>query len=105
MAPLEGVVSGAISQGAGAWGVIHPAYRAYAQAVGFHIDACAPRAGNAKGKVDTLSMRLTAATPAKRSSARFLMVLPYSRKPALIWSRGSDQLSWLRWRRAWTGSH
>ena len=45
-------VKTAISQGAGAWGVIHPAYRAYAQAVGFHIDACAPRAGNAKGKVE-----------------------------------------------------
>lgn len=45
-------VKTAISQGAGAWGVIHPAYRAYAEAVGFHIDACAPRAGNAKGKVE-----------------------------------------------------
>ncbi len=42
----------AISPGAGAWGVIHFANRAYAQAVGFQIAACAPRAGNAKGKVE-----------------------------------------------------
>ena len=39
-------------QGAGAWGVIHPTYRAYARAVGFHIDACAPRQAQAKGKVE-----------------------------------------------------
>ena len=42
----------AIVRGAGAWGEIHPAYRAYANQVGFHIDACPPRAGNAKGKVE-----------------------------------------------------
>lgn len=41
-----------ISRGAGAWGVINATYRTYAQTVGFHIDACAPRAGNAKGKVE-----------------------------------------------------
>jgi hypothetical protein len=29
--------------GAGAWGTIHPAYRVYARAVGFHVDACPPR--------------------------------------------------------------
>ncbi len=45
-------VKTAIAAGAGAWGRIHPVYRAYARAVGFHIDACAPRAGNAKGKVE-----------------------------------------------------
>jgi transposase len=42
----------AIATGAGAWGVIHPAYRAYARAVGFHIDACQPGAANAKGKIE-----------------------------------------------------
>ena len=42
----------AIIVGAGAWGEIHPAYRAYARAVGFHIDACAPGAAEAKGKVE-----------------------------------------------------
>ncbi len=41
-----------ISRGAGAWGTINPVYRDYAQVVGFHIDACPPRAGNAKGKVE-----------------------------------------------------
>ena len=43
-------VKTAIVHGAGAWGTIHPAYRAYAATVGFHIDACAPRAPEAKGK-------------------------------------------------------
>ena len=42
----------AIVAGAGAWGTIHPAYRAYARAVGFHVDACAPRAPQAKGKIE-----------------------------------------------------
>jgi transposase len=45
-------VKTAIVQGAGAWGVIHPSYRSYAQAVGFHIDACPPRQAQAKGKVE-----------------------------------------------------
>lgn len=41
-----------IARGAGAWGVINPTYRTYAKSVGFHVDACPPRAGNAKGKVE-----------------------------------------------------
>jgi hypothetical protein len=41
-----------ISRGAGAWGTINPTYRTYAETVGFHVDACPPRAGNAKGKVE-----------------------------------------------------
>ncbi len=57
---LEGVaavnridnVKTAIVRGAGAWGTIHPTYRAYARAVGFHVDACAPRAPQAKGKTE-----------------------------------------------------
>lgn len=39
-----------IVAGAGAWGTIHPTYRSYARAVGFHVDACPPRAPQAKGK-------------------------------------------------------
>lgn len=42
----------AVSRGAGAWGEINPAYRRYAQAVRFHVDACAPRSPQAKGKVE-----------------------------------------------------
>lgn len=42
----------AIATGAGAWGVINSAYQAYARAVGFHVDACPARQGNAKGKVE-----------------------------------------------------
>jgi transposase len=45
-------VKTAIATGAGAWGTIHPVYRAYARAVGFHIDACAPRQPQAKGKTE-----------------------------------------------------
>ncbi len=42
----------AVSRGAGAWGEINEAYRRYAQTVRFHIDACPPRAPEAKGKVE-----------------------------------------------------
>jgi transposase len=45
-------VKTAVVRGAGAWGEIHPAYRAYAQTVGFHIEACEPGEGRAKGKVE-----------------------------------------------------
>lgn len=45
-------VKTAIVSGAGAWGVIHPSYQAYARAVGFHVDACAPGEARAKGKAE-----------------------------------------------------
>jgi transposase len=45
-------VKTAISVGAGAWGKVNLVYRTYARAVGFHVDACQPRAHNAKGKVE-----------------------------------------------------
>lgn len=45
-------VKTALAAGAGPSGVLHPAYRAYARAVGFHVDACAPGAAEAKGKVE-----------------------------------------------------
>lgn len=51
-------VKTAIAVGAGAWGTIHPVYASYARAVGFHIDACAPREAWAKGKVES-KVRLT----------------------------------------------
>lgn len=47
-----------IVKGAGAWGVINETYRAYARAVGFHIDACNPGEANAKGKTES-KVRLT----------------------------------------------
>lgn len=57
---LEGVaavnridnVKTAVVRGAGAWGEIHPTYRSYARAVGFHIDACQPREPQAEGKAE-----------------------------------------------------
>jgi len=42
----------AVSRGAGAWGEINPAYRRYAQALRFHVDACAPGSPESKGKVE-----------------------------------------------------
>ncbi len=45
-------VKTAIAQGAGAWGVINPTYRAYAKAVRFHVDACSPGEPRAKGKAE-----------------------------------------------------
>jgi len=45
-------VKTAIAAGAGAWGVIHKTYRAYANAVRFHVDACTSGEARAKGKVE-----------------------------------------------------
>jgi transposase len=42
-----------IAQGAGPWGDINDAYRAYANCVGFHVDACLPRCPEHKGKVES----------------------------------------------------
>ncbi len=42
----------AVSKGSGAWGELNPSYRRYARTVRFHIDACAPRHPQAKGKVE-----------------------------------------------------
>lgn len=45
-------VKTAIAKGAGPWGELTPTYRAYAKAVGFHVDACPPGEAQAKGKVE-----------------------------------------------------
>jgi transposase len=42
----------AIVRGAGAWGTINTSYRRYAAVMRFHVDACAPRQPQAKGKVE-----------------------------------------------------
>jgi len=42
----------AIAVGAGAWGVINPTYRRYARVLRFHVDACAPRQPQQKGKIE-----------------------------------------------------
>jgi transposase len=41
-----------VARGAGPWGEVNEAYQAYAQAVGFHVDACLPRCPEHKGKVE-----------------------------------------------------
>ena len=42
----------AVARGAGAWGTINASYRRYAQMLRFHVDACAPRQPQTKGKVE-----------------------------------------------------
>lgn len=42
----------AVSRGAGAWGMLHPSYQAYADTVRFHVDPCRPRCPGDKGKVE-----------------------------------------------------
>lgn len=42
----------AVVRGAGAWGLLNPVYRRYAESARFHVDACAPRQPQAKGKVE-----------------------------------------------------
>lgn len=41
-----------IGTGAGPWGEVNDAYRSYARSVGFHVDACLPKAPEDKGKVE-----------------------------------------------------
>lgn len=42
----------AVVRGAGAWGVVNPVYRRYAEMLRFHIDLCPPREPQAKGKIE-----------------------------------------------------
>ena len=42
----------AVVRGAGVWGTINRTYRRYARQLQFHVDACAPRQPQAKGKVE-----------------------------------------------------
>lgn len=61
-------VKTAIVQGAGPTGVIHPAYRAYARSLGFHIDACNARDPEAKGKAEaTVRLIRLLGDPARRA--------------------------------------
>lgn len=50
-----------VSRGAGPWGEVNGAYRSYARAVGFHVDACLPRAPEHKGKVENQANHALAA--------------------------------------------
>ena len=55
----------AVSRGAGAWGTVNPVYRAYARSMRFHVDACAPRQPQAKGKAE-IKVRLARQLGPKR---------------------------------------
>jgi len=45
-----------VVRGAGPWGQRNDAYRSYARALGFHIDACLPRCPEDKGKVENAEL-------------------------------------------------
>jgi transposase len=62
----------AIARGAGAWGVINPAYRRYAATMKFHVDACPPRQPQSKGKVE------------RRVRDQRLAINPYGRSYATL---------------------
>lgn len=55
-----------ISRGAGPWGEVNPAYRSYARAVGFHVDACLPRSPQHKGKVENQARHAVGALDVRR---------------------------------------
>jgi transposase len=42
-----------VAHWAGPWGQVNDAYRRYARALGFHVDACLPRCPEDKGKVES----------------------------------------------------
>ena len=42
-----------VGTGAGPWGQVNDAYKAYARQLGFHVDACLPRCPEHKGKVES----------------------------------------------------
>jgi transposase len=71
----------AIARGAGAWGVVNSSYRRYAGVMRFHVDACAPRQPQAKGKVELKAKRAIArrAISAARRCAR-----TFSNDPVLL---------------------
>jgi hypothetical protein len=56
----------AVSRGAGAWGEVNPSYRRFAQTLRFHVDACAPRTPQAKGKVERGIRTSRASDPARQ---------------------------------------
>jgi transposase len=81
-------VKTALASGAGPWGTIHPAYRAYARAVGFHIDACLPRDPEAKGKAEA-GVRLSRlrVDPGPRDFGRFGELQRWTDERIDSWSR------------------
>jgi transposase len=79
-----------IATGAGAWGVINQSYRAYAREVRFHIDACPPRAGNAKGKVEAkVKLSRTVVNPYRRQWDTLDELQHYSDKRIERWANKS----------------
>lgn len=83
-------VKTALSSGAGAWGVIHPTYRSYARAVGFHVDACSPRQPQAKGKAEAkVRLGRRRVEPSGRSFAGLDELQAWTDERIAAWSRNA----------------
>jgi transposase len=83
-------VKTAMSRGAGAWGTIHPTYRAYARAVGFHVDACPPRQPQTKGKAEAkVRLGRRRVDPAGRSFSGLEELQAWTDERIADWSLGA----------------
>ena len=101
----------AVSRGAGAWGEVNPSYRRFAQTLRFHVDACAPRTPQAKGKVErgirthrgtdprhqhwNSLAELQAATDREDEQRAARCICPATGKTVLEPCRGCGSPSWL----------
>jgi hypothetical protein len=98
-------VKTAIAVGAGAWGEINPVYRAYARSLGFHVDACQPRAGNAKGKVEAkVRLGRLRANPGRRQFDSMEHLQSWSDERILRWSeKATCPATGMTVRESWEG--
>jgi len=79
----------AVCRGAGAWGTVTPAYAAYARSMRFHVDACAPRQPQAKGKTE-IKVRLARRLGPKRRAYEALEELQAESDASLeAWAKRS----------------
>lgn len=91
-----------VCRGAGPWGTITPAYKAYARSMRFHVDACLPRQPQAKGKTEN-KVRLARRLGPKREAYDSLEELQVESDASLEnWAKKTlcpvtGQLVWDTW--------
>ena len=76
----------AASRGAGSWGEFNPTYRRFAKQLKFHVDACAPRQPQTKGKVERLPRLLRRHAPILRHAHRRSFFSPGTQRYAVDFS-------------------
>lgn len=92
----------AIARGAGAWGTVTPAYAAYARSMRFHVDACAPRQPQAKGKAENKVRLARRLGPKRRAYDAFEELQAESDSSVESWAKRSrcpvtGKLVWDTW--------